>query len=186
MPGSALRQLGPFHGATSMGSLGGVFNEANPLEVTNTPRPAGSIKAMAEPIHGKPLVVANGWIDRPSQVGGMSTLYMDQIVPIPAQGVQTATRSAIGQSAYAPYMHYRGAHWLYSKWDPIFRYANTAMDMRFQVGRPGFLSNEQPGNIPGTARMGPYAAPYRAAWQVPRFSSEPFTIIPRSGPSGAV
>jgi hypothetical protein len=176
------RPLRPARSGTMVESLAAAFGEANPAQVTDTPRLVGVVPASAEPIHGKPLTVANGWIDRPSQVAGMSVLYIDQIQQQPNPAVQTVVSSAINHSSYAPYHHVRNGWWMYSKWDPIFRFANTAMDMRFQVGKIARMSNAQMGNIPGGVTMGPFASPYRSAYQVPRFSTEPSIITPRSAP----
>ncbi len=165
-----------------MESLAAAFGEANPAQVTDTPRMVGITPTMAEPIHGKPLTVANGWIDRPSQTAGMSVLYIDQIQKQPNPAVQGIVKSVINHSSYAPYHHNRSGWWLYSKWDPIFRFANTAMDMRFQVGKISPLSNGAMGNMPGGVMMGPFASPYRSAYQVPRFSTEPSVITPMSAP----
>lgn len=153
------------------------------MELTNTPRPAGKIGLKGEPISGKPLTVANGWIDRPSQTKGMSVLYIDQVLHLPdaqvsAQGLQ----SNIARSRYAPYTHVRNAWWLYRDWMPVRRFINTEMDMRFQVGKVAPFSNEQRGNLPGGVQMGPYYAPFRGAWLVPRFSTEPYTVIPQPAP----
>jgi hypothetical protein len=165
-----------------MESVAAIFGEANPAQVTDTPRLVGIVPVAGEPIHGKPLVVANGWIDRPSQVRGMSVLYIDQIQKQPNPAVQGITKSAINHSSYAPYHHVRNGWWMYANWDPIFRFANTAMDMRFQVGKIAPMSNAQMGNLPGGVAMGPFASPYRSAYQVPRFSTEPSVITPRSAP----
>lgn len=178
--GSKPRQFRPERSGTVLQDLASAFGEANPAQVTDTPRTVGFTNARAEPIGGKEQYVANGWINRPSQTVGMSTFYVDQIQRQPDPEVGGITVSAINHSRYVPFYHQRGGHWIWSKWDPIFRFAMTAMDMRFQVGKIAPLTNQQPGNIPGTARMGPFAAPYRAAWQVPRFSTEPYTIIPQA------
>lgn len=180
--GAAARPIRPARSGSIMESLAAAFGEANPSQVTDTPRLVGIVPATAEPIHGKPLVVANGWIDRPAQTKGMSVLYIDQIQQQPNPAVQTVVSSAINHSSYAPYHHNRSGWWLYSKWDPIFRFANTAMDMRFQVGKIAPLSNGAMGNIPGGVMMGPFASPYRSAYQVPRFSTEPSVITPMSAP----
>ena len=172
----------PPGGSSSLGSLAGVFNEANPAQITSTPRPAGTMPQHSEKVISAPLAVAYGWIGNDAyQTDGMSVLYVDSVRPAPQPGIRTIVGDMLGRSAYAPYNHYRTGHWLYSRWDPIFRFANTAMDMRFSVGKPPPLSNDSPGNLPFGARMGPYAAPFRSAYQVPRFSTEPFTIIPQAG-----
>lgn len=177
--GQQARQFRPQMAGTLLSGLAAVFGESNPAQVTDTPRTVGYVPAKAEPISGKARTVANGWIDRPSQTKGMSVLYVDQIQAQPDPEVRGIVQSAINHSRYAPFFHFRGGHWLYSRWDPIFRFANTAMDMRASVGKIAPLSNGQMGNIPATAKMGPYAAPYRTAYYIPRFSTEPNTIIPQ-------
>lgn len=176
----APRSFRPERSATSVTDLAGAFGEANPAQVTDTPRTIGLTPVKGEPIHGKPLTVANGWIDQRWQTGGMSVLYIDQANKMPDAEVQGIQKSAINHSRYAPYYHGKNAFWMFARWDPIFRFANTAMDMRWNVGHVAPLTANQPGNIPGTARMGPYAAPYRSAYVIPRFSTEPATIIPQA------
>lgn len=178
---SSNRQVRPPGGGSTAVGFAAIFGERNPALVSSTPRPAGNVKTPAEPVGNAPQAVQYGWIGSQHLVDGMSVLYVDQEIPLPAQGVQTTLRDTLGRSAYAPFAHYRAGHWLYLRWDPIFRFANTALDMRFQVGKPTPLSNEQPYNLPGSSRMGGYNAPFRAAQRVPRFSAEPFTIIPQAG-----
>ncbi len=177
--GQEPRRYKPESGNVAWPELAAIFGEANPMAVTDTPRPVGIYPATAEPIHGKPLAVANGWIDRPNQTKGMSVLMVDHIVHMPDAEVRGITASAINHSRYVPYNHPRNQFWMNSNWDPIYRYANTNIDLRWSVGHPTPLSNQQPTNVPSGARMGPYAAPFRTAWRVPRFSTEPYTIIPQ-------
>ena len=179
------RRLSPEQGASLAQSFGHIFGETSPALISSTPRPTTSnVKAPSENLANAPLAVAYGWIGGVTnrQVKGMSVLYVDQINPLPAMGIRTHTQSTIGESGYAPFNHYRAAHWLFAGWDPIQRFANTQLDMRFAVGHPEPLSNIQPYNLPGSVRMGPYFAPFRTAMQVPRFSQEPNTIIPRPQP----
>lgn len=172
----------PPGGSSIAVTMAAIFGERNPATVSSTPRPAGNVKTAAEHVANAPRAVQYGWFGEDAyQTDGMSVLYVDKLIPVPGQGVQAQTKDAIGRSNYAPFVHYRAAHWLYSRWDPIFRFANTALDMRFQVGHPAPLSNEVPYNLPGSSRMGGYNAPFRAAQRVPRFSTEPYTIIPQAG-----
>lgn len=176
-----MRRVTPQQGGTTFGQLTDIFGESQPVVVSNTPRPAGNLKPPAEPIAGKGTAIANGWIYGPAQTAGMSVLYVDQILRLPGQGIQGHTKSAIGESAYVPFNHYRAAHWLFAGWDPIFRYANTYLDVRFAAGSAKGPTNETPNNLPGSARWGTNYAPFRVAWQVPRFSTEPNTIVPKPG-----
>lgn len=162
-------------------SLAAIFGEANPAQVSETPRPVGTYPAKGENIELQQSAVANGWMFQPRQVSGMSVLYVDSVQRIPDPSISGITNSSIRHSTYVPYNHITHAHWLYSRWDPIQRFTNTYMDVRFAAGHIAPLSNGEPGNIPGTAKMGPYAAPFRQAWLVPRFSTEPNTIIPQPG-----
>lgn len=176
------RRVSPARGASMAIGMPAIFGETNPAMISSTPRMAGNVKTASEKVSDAPTAVQYGWIgNREYQTDGMSVLYLDKVIPLNSDGIQTGVRDTIGRSAYAPMVHFRAAHWMYSRWDPIFRFANTAMDMRFGVGRPAPLTNAAPGNLPSGARMGPYAAPYRAAYRVPRFSTEPFTIIPKGG-----
>lgn len=177
------RTFKPAGGGSQAVSFAAIFGETDPMEITSTPRPVGVVPAKGQPVSTSPLTVANGWINRPNQTKGMSVLYVDQLNQQPLPNMSGHTRSAINESSYAPIVHYRGAHWLFAGWDPVYRFANTAMDMRFSVGRrPNQTGTANtPAVVPGTATMGPYAVPFTQAWRVPRFSTEPNTIIPQSG-----
>ena len=181
--GSPVRSIKPPGGSTNQGGVAAIFGETNPSNATDTPRVAGNIPARGDPVTTAPKAVLYGSFGNdPAQTAGMSVLWVDQINPMPSQGVQGLVKSAIGQSAYAPWVHYRLSNWLNAGWDPIFRFANTAMDMRWRAGTTQPVTNEQPLNMPGATRMGPPYAPGRAAQYVPRFSSEPYTIIPQASP----
>ena len=179
--GQEARAFRPERGGTIVASLAAVFGEANPAQVTDTPRTVGITPARAVRVESAPTLIANGWVDSRQQTGGMSTLYIDQIQRQPDAEIQGTLKSAINHSRYAPYVHQRSGHWLNARWDPIFRFANTAMDMRWKVGHIGLQTQGNTGQtVPGSAIMGPYAAPFRVAYQVPRFSTEPNTIVPQS------
>lgn len=176
------RKVAPTHGSTTWaGGLGAIFGDL-PDKLTDTPRTVtGNYPDTAERINTAPLASMYGWISRPNQTKGMSVLFVDQINRLPNATLVGQTQSTLQRSNDAPFNHYRTSWWLYSGWDPVFRFANTALDMRWSVAKPGTLSNAQPNNLPSGARMGPYNSPFAAAWQIPRFSTEPNTIIPQAG-----
>lgn len=170
----------PPRSATVQPDIFAVVSETNPATITDTPRTVMYGRTHNGHVADGAESIAWGRVSSAAQTGGMSTLYVDQVQKLPDAEVQGGVRSAINQSRYAPFVHVKHAFWLYKRWDPIFRFANTAMDMRFGAGHVAPLSQQEPGNIPSTARMGPYAAPYRAAYVTPRFSTEPYTIVPQS------
>ena len=178
-----MRALKAPGGSTSQGNVAAIFGETNPSNATDTPRVAGNIPARGLPVETAPMAVLYGSMGNdPWQTGGMSVLWVDQINRLPSNGVQGLTKSAIGQSGYAPFQHYRFVNWLNDNWDPIRRYNNTAMDMRWRAPHVAPVSNDSPLNMPGGTRMGPPYAPSRSAYLTPRFSAEPYTIIPQASP----
>jgi hypothetical protein len=130
-----------------------------------------------------------GWYATPPQVEGMSTYWVDQIIAMPVSSAPWTTQPPQQRRSFAE----REAH--YRSHSPLFLGAmqrairddtNTQLDIRTGAApvKPSVNPTSYGSNQPGGVRMSP-ALGYDAllpAWRVPRFSTEPYTIVPIASP----
>lgn len=169
--------------------IGGQESARSPQQITqaqynswSAPLPISALNA-----------VEYGWLAAPPQVGGMSmgaspaeamsTLAVDQLNKMPVSSSPTVVRAPQFQrSLYEQFNHYRTSWPLYLGWRSIRDDSNTNFESR--VGAMRVKPSANPGgagqNQPGGVRMNPPLSHdmMSAAWRVPRFSTEPYTIIP--------
>jgi hypothetical protein len=132
-----------------------------------------------------------GWLSGTPQVGSMSygdpngsmsSFFVDQVRKMPISSSSTVVRAPARQrSLYERYNHYRQRFELYTGWRVMRDDSNTLIDYRGGALRVKPQPTAGGGNLPGGVRMN---APLShdmmsAAWRIPRFSTEPYTIIPQ-------
>jgi len=119
---------------------------------------------------------SGGQMPVPRQRQGLSQLWIDRLEPMPISAVPPQIR----KSLYQPLSHGVGLYPMNDKWYPIALNANTKNDVRWSTGKPptAIAGNSPNGTIQSARPQ------FRRAWKVPRYSTQPDVVIPRSGNSG--
>jgi hypothetical protein len=140
-----------------------------------------------------------GWLAEPTAQIGMGRLLVDSLIKMPVSSSPTVVRPPLIQrSAYEQIAHYRHQQDLNLlsrqqglRDDAMTRYSEFEVDAQGNSttprgprvktsGQAGYRGPVQPS---GATSMPPIEhSLYSAAWRVPRFSTEPFTILPQSSP----
>lgn len=157
------------------------------------PTPLDSPRAI-----GANQAVWYGWLSEPQMVAGMGRLLIDSLIKMPVSTTPTVARPPLIQrSAYEQIAHYRHqqdlnflSRQLGPRDDSNTRFSNIAADDLGNAGPgvsgPRVKTSGQAGRV--VQPSGAVSTPpiehslYLAAWRVPRFSTEPYTIIPESSP----
>jgi hypothetical protein len=145
--------------------------------------------AMVPEFMGAQQAAWYGWLSEPPAQRGVGRLLVDALIKMPVSSSPTVVRPPLIQrSAYEQIAHYRvGFDMNYlSRQMGLRDDSNTNFESR--VGAARLKTSGQIGAAGGgpIQPSGATSTPpiehslYMAAWRVPRFSTEPFTVIPQS------
>ena len=138
-----------------------------------------------------------GWLSEPQFAAGMGRLLIDALIKMPVSSSPTVARPPLIQrSAYEQINHYRHQQDLnlLSRQMGLRDDSNTRFS-GLVVGDDGLPTRQVGPRVKTSGQQGTVVQPssavsappiehslYMAAWRVPRFSTEPYTIVPESTP----
>lgn len=142
-----------------------------------------------------------GWLSEPANQTGIGRLLVDALIKMPISSSPTVVRPPLIQrSAYEQIAHYRHqqdlnllSRQMGLRDDSMTRFSSFEVDKQGNTTTPrgprikttGQASQSITGPLQpsGATSVPPMEhSLYLAAWRIPRFSTEPFTIVPQSSP----